>query len=98
MEIDKDEIGGQAGITYSEVDIRMELGDDERTLGPITGSSRSAKPFNWLGWVCSHLLCFPLTAHILVLAKTTCTRSRNFSQCSDYNAASTRSATAVWRP
>jgi hypothetical protein len=92
MEIDKDETGGQDVTTYPEVDLRMELANNGRTLGPIAGSSRPAKPFNWLGWVCSHLLCLPLMAHILVIDKTTCTRSRNFAQCPDYNAASIRSA------
>jgi hypothetical protein len=99
MEIDRDEVDGQAGVTtYPDVDYGMEPVDDERTVGHIPGSSRTAKPFDWLGWVCSHLLCLPISTHILAIDKTAFTRSRNFSQCSDYDAASARSATAVRRP
>lgn len=62
IENDRDEFDGQAGVTtHPDVDYRMEPVDDERTLGHIPGPSRSVKPFDWLGWVCSHLLCSPFT-------------------------------------
>ena len=61
MEVDKDVVGGQAGVTtYPEVDFHMDLVDDDRTSGPIACSSRFAKPFDWVGWVCFQLLCPPL--------------------------------------
>ena len=54
MELDRHYDDGQIGIAdHPEDDLRMDLGDDVRALPPqhLAGSSMTAKPFDWLGWV-----------------------------------------------
>ena len=63
MEFDRHYDDGQVGIAdHPEDDLRMDLVDDIRALPSqhVAGSSMTAKPFDWLGWVgffCLCLLC-----------------------------------------
>ncbi|KAI9453156.1 hypothetical protein BJY52DRAFT_1189808 [Lactarius psammicola] len=44
----------QVGVAdHYEVDLHMDSGDDVKALQPqhVAGSSRTAKPFDWLGWM-----------------------------------------------
>jgi len=53
MEIDKDEVVGQAAnTTYSEVDFYMDVVDDLKTPQPNASFSKAVEPFDWVGWVC----------------------------------------------
>jgi hypothetical protein len=55
MEIDKDEVGGQAAnTTYSEADFHMDVADDLKTPQLNVGFSKTktVEPFDWVGWVC----------------------------------------------
>jgi hypothetical protein len=55
-EIDNDGVDGQAAnATYSEVDFPMDLVGDVKTSEPNAGFSKGVQPFDWVGWVCSHL-------------------------------------------
>ena len=52
MEIDKDQVGGQAANTYyPDVDFRMHMADEATTPQPMANFSKSAEPFDWVGWV-----------------------------------------------
>jgi hypothetical protein len=53
MDIDRDEVGGQAAdTTYSEVDLHMDVADDIKTPQPNDSCSKVVEPFDWVGWVC----------------------------------------------
>ena len=53
MEIDKDEVVGQAAnTTYSEVDFYMDVVDDLKTPQPNASCWKAVEPFDWVGWVC----------------------------------------------
>ena len=53
MEIDRDEVGGQAAnTTYSDVDFHMDVIDDIKTPQPSASCSKAVEPFDWVGWVC----------------------------------------------
>ncbi|KAH9037060.1 hypothetical protein EDB85DRAFT_1861707 [Lactarius pseudohatsudake] len=51
MEFDRYSQGGAAD--HPDVDVHMDFGDDVKALQPqhVAGSSRTAKPFDWLGWM-----------------------------------------------
>ena len=54
MEFDRHYDDEQVGIAdHPEDDLRMDLVDDIRALPPqhLADSSRTARPFDWLGWV-----------------------------------------------
>ena len=52
-EVDNDEVDGHAvNPTYSEVDFPMGLVDDVKPPEP---NAKAVQPFDWVGWVCSHL-------------------------------------------
>ena len=66
MELDRHYDDGQVGVAdHPEDDLHMDLGDDVRALPPqhAAGSSRAAKPFDWLGWVGFFCLCLVCSSH-----------------------------------
>lgn len=101
MEIDADELGGQATVsTHPEVDFHMDSADGAKTPQLISSFSKATTPFDWVNWVCVSpvALLHALGLHVLVIDETTGTRSCDVATCPEYSPAPSRSATAWCRP
>ncbi|KAH9977475.1 hypothetical protein BJV74DRAFT_888454 [Russula compacta] len=64
MEVDGDEVGGQAtGATHLEVDFHMDLADGAKTPQPISGFSKATTPFDWVNWMRQLVLAHAMSSH-----------------------------------
>jgi len=105
MEVDRHYGDNQVGFAdHPEVDLHMDFGDDVKALQPqhVAGSSRIAKPFDWLGWVgfSLFLLCSLRSGLIvsLYVDETTGSCAFDVANCPQYNPTPTHSAIVRWEP